>query len=58
VDLRGADSLGLSGFPRGDKVQIHRGKIGIDATVPLEMKKQFERKKIPKESNIDFSRGF
>lgn len=43
------------GFPRRDKVQIHRGKIGIDATVPLEMKKQFERKRIPKERDIDFS---
>ncbi len=44
------------GFPRRDKVQIHRGKIGIDATVPLGIKKQFERKKIPNESDIDLSR--
>ncbi len=42
------------GFPRKDKWQIHRGKLGLDATVPLELKKQFERKKIPREDEVDF----
>ena len=43
------------GFPRKDKSAIHRGKMGIDATVPLEMKKEFERKKIPGEEGVDLS---
>jgi 2,5-furandicarboxylate decarboxylase 1 len=42
------------GFPRKDKWQIHRGKLGLDATVPLELKKEFERKKIPGENEVDF----
>ncbi len=47
---------GALGFPRKDKWQIHRGKVGIDATVPLELKKEFVRKKIPDEDGIDLSK--
>ncbi len=46
------DSLG---FPRKDKSAIHRGKLGMDATKPLEMKKEFERKKIQGEDSINLS---
>lgn len=35
------------GFPRKDKWQMHRGKVGIDATVPIDLRPEFERKKIP-----------
>lgn len=42
------------GFPRKDKSQLHRSKVGLDATVPLELKWQFERKKIPGEDNVNF----
>ena len=41
------------GFPRKDKSAIHRGKLGMDATVPLDMKKEFERKKIPSEGKVN-----
>lgn len=41
------------GFPRKDKSAIHRGKLGMDATVPLDMKKEFERKKIPGEDKFN-----
>jgi len=47
-----ADALG---FPRRDKWQIHRGKLGIDATHPMELAAEFERKRIPGEDGIDLS---
>lgn len=43
------------GFPRKDKSAIHRGKLGLDATKPMEMRSEFERKKIPGEEDIDLS---
>jgi 2,5-furandicarboxylate decarboxylase 1 len=47
-----ADALG---FPRKDKWQIHRGKLGIDATVPMGLAAEFERKRIPGEDELDLS---
>ena len=44
------------GFPRKDKWQIHRGKLGIDATIPMGLATEFERKRIPGEDVIDLSK--
>jgi len=43
---------GVPGFPRADKSGFHRGKLGLDATVPLGMRSEFERKKIPGEEKV------
>jgi UbiD family decarboxylase len=40
------------GFPR-DPFNIHRGKLAIDATAPLNCWEEFERKRIPGEESID-----
>jgi 2,5-furandicarboxylate decarboxylase 1 len=45
----------MPGFPRRDKWQIHMGKVGIDATVPVDRRKEFERKKIPGEDHIQLA---
>ena len=37
---------GVPSFAR-DPFQRHWGRMGIDATVPFELAKEFERKKIP-----------
>jgi UbiD family decarboxylase len=39
-------------YTREDVREVHRGKIGIDATVPMSMKKLFERRKFPGEDRI------
>jgi 2,5-furandicarboxylate decarboxylase 1 len=44
------------GFPRTDVSAIHRGKVGLDATVPIELRKEFERKRIPNENEINLSK--
>ena len=44
------------GFPRKDKWHMHRGKVGIDATVPLELKPEFERKQIPGQDKVSLSK--
>jgi len=41
------------GFWRGDKKGLHKSKVCIDATAPLEIKTEFERKKIPGEELIN-----
>jgi UbiD family decarboxylase len=41
------------GFPRSDVSYVHRGKVGLDATVPIELREEFVRKKIPNENEID-----
>ncbi|MEM4410650.1 MAG: UbiD family decarboxylase [Candidatus Caldarchaeum sp.] len=41
------------GFTRGDKKGLHRTKVCIDATVPFDVKADFERKKVPGEDSID-----
>ena len=43
----------IPSYTREDVKAVHRGKVGIDATVPLELKKTFERRRIPGEENID-----
>ena len=40
------------GFPR-DPHRIHQSKMGIDATVPLEFKAEFERKRVPMEDQVN-----
>ncbi len=40
------------GFPRKDKLEIHRGKLGVDATVPMARREEFQRKKIPESEKV------
>ena len=42
----------IPSYTREDVRAVHQGKVGIDATVPLEFKKTFERRKVPGEENI------
>ena len=37
----------VAGFPRADVRAVHRGKIGLDATAPLDMKDTFRRRRFP-----------
>jgi UbiD family decarboxylase len=37
----------VQGFPRADVRAVHRGKIGLDATAPLDMKETFRRRRFP-----------
>lgn len=37
----------LGSFPRSDVRAVHRGKIGIDATVPMDLKGVFKRREFP-----------
>jgi 2,5-furandicarboxylate decarboxylase 1 len=39
-------------YTREDVREVHRGKVGIDATVPMGMKKIFERRRFPGEDSI------
>jgi 2,5-furandicarboxylate decarboxylase 1 len=41
------------GFGREDKKRLHKSKVCIDATIPIDSKREFERKKIPGEETID-----
>lgn len=43
------------GFPR-DSAGIHKGKLGIDATMPFGYPEEFERKRVPGEEGLDLSR--
>ena len=36
-----------TGFPRADVRAVHRGKIGLDATAPMDMKDTFRRRRFP-----------
>lgn len=37
----------LASFPRADVRPVHKGKIGIDATVPMDLKTVFKRREFP-----------
>lgn len=39
-------------YTREDVRDVHRGKVGIDATVPVHLKKLFERRRFPGEENV------
>lgn len=39
-------------YTREDVREVHRGKVGFDATVPLPLKKLFERRRFPGEDGI------
>jgi 3-polyprenyl-4-hydroxybenzoate decarboxylase len=39
-------------YTREDVRDVHRGKVGIDATVPLDKKAVFERRRFPGEESI------
>jgi 2,5-furandicarboxylate decarboxylase 1 len=43
------------GFPR-DSAGIHKGKLGIDATMPFGYPEEFERKRVPGEEGLDLAR--
>ncbi|MCJ7656776.1 MAG: UbiD family decarboxylase [Candidatus Atribacteria bacterium] len=43
---------GVSAYTREDVKELHIGKVGIDATVPLHMKETMRRRVIPGEENI------
>jgi len=42
----------IPSYTREDLREIHRGKVGIDATYPLSMKEKFMRRKFPGEEKI------
>jgi UbiD family decarboxylase len=42
----------IPSYTREDVRHVHRGKVGIDATVPLDMKAVFERRRFPGEDRI------
>jgi len=42
----------IPSYTREDVREIHQGKVGIDATIPLEYKETFERRKIPGEEKV------
>ncbi len=42
----------IPSYTREDVREVHRGKVGIDATVPMGMKKLFERRRFPGEGTI------
>ena len=46
---------GVPGFPRSDVAGLHTGKLGLDATYPLEMKRQFQRRRFPGIETIDLA---
>ncbi|MDQ0325886.1 UbiD family decarboxylase [Rhodopseudomonas julia] len=58
IQTRATPDTGVYVFPhvpsytREDVREVHRGKIGIDATVPMHMKKLFERRRFPGESEV------
>lgn len=45
----------IPSYTREDVADIHRGKVGIDATVPLDKKALFARRRIPGEDSIDLA---
>lgn len=46
---------GAAGFPRPDVAGFHKGKLALDATYPVAMKKQFARRKFPGIETIDLA---
>jgi UbiD family decarboxylase len=46
---------GTAGFPRPDVAALHTGKLALDATYPVALKKQFERRKFPGLETIDLA---
>jgi UbiD family decarboxylase len=46
---------GVAGFPRPDVAGLHKGKLALDATYPVAMKRQFERRKFPGIEDIDLA---
>ena len=42
----------IGSFPRADVRAVHRGKIGIDATVPMDMREAFTRRRFPQMEGI------
>ena len=42
----------IPSYTREDVREVHRGKVGIDATAPLSMKQLFERRRFPGEDEI------
>lgn len=46
---------GAAGFPRPDVAGLHKGKLALDATYPVAMKRQFARRKFPGIEKIDLA---
>ena len=42
----------IPSYTREDVREVHRGKVGIDATVPLALKAKFERRRFPGEERV------
>ena len=42
----------IPSYTREDVREVHRGKVGIDATAPISMKDLFERRRFPGEADI------
>jgi UbiD family decarboxylase len=45
----------MGSFPRADVRAVHKGKFGIDATVPMDMRDAFVRRSFPQMDEIDLS---
>jgi len=45
----------IPSYTREDVREVHRGKVGIDATVPLALKDKFERRRFPGEDRVRLS---
>ncbi|OZI26298.1 hypothetical protein CAL26_02900 [Bordetella genomosp. 9] len=43
----------MPSYTREDVREVHRGKLGLDATVPVAMKQLFERRRFPGEHDIN-----
>jgi UbiD family decarboxylase len=46
---------GVPGFPRSDVAGLHKGKLALDATYPVAMKRQFQRRRFPGIESIDLA---
>jgi UbiD family decarboxylase len=46
---------GVPGFPRADVAGLHKGKLALDATYPIAMKRQFQRRRFPGMEKIDLT---
>ena len=46
---------GVPGFSRPDVANLHKGKLALDATAPVAMKKHFARRKFPGIEKIDLA---
>lgn len=42
----------IPSYTREDVREVHRGKVGVDATVPLSLKQLFERRRFPGEEEV------